>query len=84
MSALLKITINRTINHAVAMVSILFSLTRTSSERAPLDLPDTLEEVFQRYTLSQPTLTRESQHKEVRSGKDIDFSVLHNVIHVGV
>ena len=55
---------------------------RTGVSGSSLWLPDTPEEVYQRYDVSIQQGPPKSQHRDPGSLQEVQFSVLHNLIHV--
>ena len=57
---------------------------RESLSGSVVELPDTLQEVFDEYNIAKGPRTKVTVHTDVTSEHDIYLSVLHNVIHVSL
>ncbi len=61
-----------------------FSSARGSQGTPIPSLPDDINNLYARYVISTGTASKSNVHVDPASDYDINFSVLHNVIHVSL
>ena len=75
-----SVILSQVLPHSQSLYSTFFS------EQIPkLDLPDSMEEIVAKYEFTKPkNFQTLLEHQEPERHDDVHFTVLHNVIHVGL